>query len=58
MEVPPHGAKEHKEGNRKDRAEEGLSGEFKERATESGNSNQTRQGRNKEKEKRRVEQRQ
>lgn len=36
VEVPPHGAKEHKEGKRKDGAEEGLSGEFKERATERG----------------------
>ncbi len=38
VEVPPHGAKEHKEGRRKrkrkDRAEEGLSGGFKERAPE------------------------
>lgn len=48
VEVPPHGAKEHEEGERKDRAEEGLSGEFKQRATESGKSGQTRQERNKE----------
>lgn len=56
MEVPPHGAKGTRRGagERKDRAEqsragEGLSGEFKQRASESGKSSQTeRQERNKE----------
>lgn len=56
VEVPPHGAKEPEEGKRKDSAEEGLSGEFKERPTQSGKSAQTQQRWNRSK--RQVEQRQ
>lgn len=37
-----------REGKRKDRAEEGLSGEFKERATERGEFTQSQHERNKE----------
>lgn len=43
VEVPLHGAKEQKKGKRKERAGEWVSGEFKDRATERGNSTQRQQ---------------